>query len=93
MLASVVGLATIRPGISGWRRDQRPLAQLCAFIVLALFSLGLIVFTTSRTWDARQSVKLTREVQLAIDQIVRDLFDLQQAMQSLRFDRTPEHGQ
>lgn len=91
MLASAVELAAPRPNIPGWLRDQRTLAQLCAIIALALLSLGLNVFTTSRTWDARQSVGHSREVQLAIDQIVRDLLDLQQAAQSLRLDRTSEN--
>jgi two-component sensor histidine kinase len=87
MLTSALRLATARSTVPRWLLGRRTLIQLAAIIVLALSGLTLSVVVTERASGARSWVLRTRQVQYAIDKVVWDLLELQQAAQARSLTR------
>jgi two-component sensor histidine kinase len=89
-LAEAYELAVLRRSFPQWLLGKRAFIQFAGIIILAVASLTLSAFVTERERQARLSVDHSREMQVAIDKVVWDLLDLQQATQVQRLDHPPD---
>jgi two-component sensor histidine kinase/CHASE3 domain sensor protein len=71
-----------RRTVPRWILGRKAASQFGAIVFLAAISFAASALIMNRTWDARDWVRNSREVQLQIDRFVWDLMMLQQATQA-----------
>ena len=71
-----------RRTVPRWMLGRKAASQFAAIVFLAALSFAASAVSMNRTWDARDWVRNSREVQLQIDRFVLDLMLLQQATQA-----------
>jgi two-component sensor histidine kinase len=76
---TTLGIGAHRRAIPRWLVDRKTASCFAGVVLLATISFVVSAFVMSRTWEARDKVRSTYEIQLQIDRIVWHLMALQQA--------------
>jgi two-component sensor histidine kinase len=68
--------------IPRWLVDRKTASRFAGVVLLATISFVVSAFVMSRTWEARDKVRYTYQIQLQIDRVVWHLMALQQATEA-----------
>jgi two-component sensor histidine kinase len=79
---TTLGTGAPRHAIPRWLVDRKTASCFAGVLLLATISFVVSAFVMNRTWEARDKVRYTYEIQLQIDRIVWHLMALQQATEA-----------
>ncbi|MDB5517116.1 MAG: hypothetical protein JWQ17_3874 [Tardiphaga sp.] len=79
---TTLGTGAPRRAIPRWLIDRKTASRFAGVLLLATISFVVSAFVMNRSWEARDKVRYTYEIQLQIDRVVWHLMALQQATEA-----------
>jgi two-component sensor histidine kinase len=82
VMMTTLGISAHRRAIPRWLVDRKTASRFAGVVILATISFVVSALVMNRTWEARDKVRYTYEIQLQIDRVAWHLMGLQQATEA-----------